>query len=164
MRNFSFLALLACCAVHSGSRAEEPKGPPQQFMISLKLTEVGEDAIEKVLAEPRLVTVDGRPASFVAGGQLPIKSGKAVEYVMTGIVVKVEVRSLKEDKVRLDVSVEDRQGEKTDDESVLVETRGVRAVRTVRLDEKTCLTERKDQRAGKYRLEVKVQKVGEVGQ
>ena len=67
------------------------------------------DNLAKVLAEPTLVTVSGRPASFQSGGEIPIlvpQSGDnvAVEYRQTGTYVNCVGTVLKTGRIRLELT------------------------------------------------------------
>ncbi|HEY3393264.1 MAG TPA: hypothetical protein VGK58_11195 [Lacipirellulaceae bacterium] len=68
-----------------------------------------ENNIAKVLAEPSIVIVSGRPASFHVGGEFPMpagpKSDKVVEFVNFGTQVDMLATSLGNDEVRLELRV-----------------------------------------------------------
>ena len=68
-----------------------------------------ENNIAKVLAEPSIVIVSGRPASFHMGGEFPMpagpKSDKVVEFVNFGTQVDMLATSLGNDKVRMELRV-----------------------------------------------------------
>lgn len=51
-----------------GVAENEAKKPQRQFMFECLVTQRAADGTEKRLAEPRLVTLDGHVASFLAGG------------------------------------------------------------------------------------------------
>ena len=65
--------------------------------------------IAKVLAEPTIVIVSGRPASFNFGGEFPLpaapNSGKVVEFVNFGTQVDMLAASLGDNKVRMELRV-----------------------------------------------------------
>ncbi len=96
------------------------------FFNSLK-----QPGLLKVLAEPTLVTVRGRPASFSTGGEFPViqetPAGVTIEYMHYGTQVDVCPTLLADGTVRLEVKV--RLSEIDPDITVGVEPNFVPALR-----------------------------------
>jgi pilus assembly protein CpaC len=83
----------------------------------------------KVLAEPNIVVVDGRPAQFCVGGEIPMPakdSTKAVEYQPFGTQVDFVATSIGQDRVRLDIRA--RVSEVDEGKSVEIEGSKVPAI------------------------------------
>jgi Flp pilus assembly secretin CpaC len=62
--------------------------------------------IGRILSEPNIIVVEGRPASFHMGGEVPIPAKdnpKSVEYRPTGTELDVLATCLGEERVRLDI-------------------------------------------------------------
>ena len=81
--------------------------PDEPFLGLVRALE--ENNIAKVLAQPSIAVVSGRPASFHVGGEFPMppgpKSDKVVEFVNFGTQVDLLATSLGNDKVRLELRV-----------------------------------------------------------
>jgi Flp pilus assembly secretin CpaC len=92
------------------THTSEPKAAPiaedhtsAEFVALLKRENIG-----KVLADPSLVALSGRPASFLVGGQIPIPVPAAggqstVEYRDFGTQVDVSATTLGNDRVRMEI-------------------------------------------------------------
>jgi pilus assembly protein CpaC len=82
-------------------------GPGDGFPAFLQAME--SHNIAKVLAEPAIAVVSGRPASFHVGGEIPMpagpNSGKAVEFVNFGTQVDMLAAALGNGKVRMELRV-----------------------------------------------------------
>jgi len=63
-----------------------PETQPPQYFAQFRLVEVKKGRVQKVLAEPALVTVVGRPAKFVSGAE----KGDRIEIDLTVNEVAVE--------------------------------------------------------------------------
>ena len=62
--------------------------------------------MDKTLADPRLTALEGTPASFTIGGYRPIPLGGGMtEQVLIGTTISTVVRSGKENKIYLDITV-----------------------------------------------------------
>jgi hypothetical protein len=89
----------------SVSRGSEP--PPRQIQISLTMKQgdpLGsrEEGTLKVLAEPRLVTLERQPGSFLSGGEVRIGG----EMVHVGKLVKVTAEKVADGRLLLGVVLE----------------------------------------------------------
>jgi hypothetical protein len=65
----------------------------------------------KLLAEPHLVTQDGREATYVSGGEVPFivptdKEKVTIDYLEYGTRIELTPRRLKQDQVRITISAE----------------------------------------------------------
>jgi pilus assembly protein CpaC len=70
-----------------------------------------EDGLVKVLAEPTLITLSGKPANFLAGGEFPIPVPQglgtvAIDYKQFGVGLAFKPTVLGKDKISIDVSPE----------------------------------------------------------
>ena len=106
MRSFLIvLAALVGAAVPSQVAAQCPNAPaggPRCFQLDLKVTE-RTPAGSKCLAEPRLITLAGRPACFVSGGQVPVPAaGRRVEIVPVGLRCECTVTPAEDGSLRLE--------------------------------------------------------------
>jgi Bacterial type II and III secretion system protein len=86
-----------------GSREKVPEAIISNRDLFTKLQELREKGLAKVLAEPTLITVSGRPAYFHSGGELPFVRNQTVEFKSYGTQLDLLPQSLGNDKVRLDV-------------------------------------------------------------
>ena len=95
------------------------------------------DNLARVLAEPTLVTVSGRPASFQSGGEIPIivpqSGGNAVvEYRQTGTRVDCVGTVLKTGRIRLELT--SSISEVDPSRSIMLQEVSVPGLRTRRVD------------------------------
>jgi hypothetical protein len=95
-----------------------------------------DDNVARVLAEPTLVTVSGRPASFNVGGEVPIPAGassdRACDYVSVGTKLDVLAISLGNNKVRLEIRP--RVSEVCEQRSLVVNGQKVPALNVTEVD------------------------------
>jgi pilus assembly protein CpaC len=82
-----------------------------QFTILLNA--LRQNSLAKILAEPNLITLDGQPAQFIAGGSFPYPvpqsnlgsgSGITIQFAQFGAIVNFLPHILRDDVIRLDVS------------------------------------------------------------
>ena len=62
--------------------------------------------IGKILAEPTIVVLEGRPSKFHVGGEIPMPvkdNSKVVEYQLFGTEINLSVTSLGDDRLRLEL-------------------------------------------------------------
>ncbi len=75
--------------------------------LAALLETLQENNVARVLADPTLVTVSGRPASFHVGGELPVPAGpgspSACDFIDFGTKLDVLAVALGDNKVRLEV-------------------------------------------------------------
>jgi hypothetical protein len=87
------------------------------------------------LAEPRLITLENRPFSFVAGGELPLRDGKSVKFQPFGRMIEGKADAVKDGKVRLDITLSNTTiGERIEDR-IQLHSESTRTITTVRLGE-----------------------------
>ncbi len=69
-----------------------------------------EHKIAKVIAEPTLIVYDGREASFLSGGEIPVpgESGR-IDYKPYGTRVKLRALVTSEDRIRIELRMENSQ-------------------------------------------------------
>lgn len=95
------------------------------FQIDLQIVELKDDE-RKLLANPRLLALEGTPASFASGEHRSIAlGGGKKEKVVIGPAVRVIVRSNKGDKITLDVTVS-RPTRAIFADGVILETKTIR--------------------------------------
>jgi hypothetical protein len=101
------------------SPGDDKTTPPGQFVFVSKKPAEALEVIEalrkcgaaKLLAEPRLITLNGRPACLLPGGQQAVPSrstdgGKSVRFVPIGTQLKVLPRVVESGKVFVEVEAE----------------------------------------------------------
>jgi len=75
------------------------------------------EALVKVLSEPRVMTLSGRPANFIDGGQIPVitssTGGSSVSYLQFGTVINFVPIVLGNGKIHLEVAASISQPETT---------------------------------------------------
>lgn len=143
-----FLALWTGSGLAAADDAGSGNSPMYLIGISVKevdaIAEGGENA--KILAAPKVATVENREAIFHVGGQTNV----AEETVRWGTRLKVKLKKLNGGKVRLTGVLEvSSVAEPTDDFVERLSTE-YHFARTVSLGEKACLGKR--QRAEGYRV------------
>jgi Flp pilus assembly secretin CpaC len=139
------------------------KAPPQ-YQFDCVVTEYNKAGDSKVIAEPRLTTLGGKPAKFLSGGELAVTLGQGedakAEFLDFGISAALMVRPLEEGKVRLDVTFQHSRPEKSTGDPIRVRSRSVQSIGSVRLDETTKLElEKGGPEGGRWELEVRVHEV-----
>jgi hypothetical protein len=115
--------------VNAGAEAARVRSPmavadanPMRMPL---LRELREKGALRVLSEPTLASVSGRPASFLSGGEIPLQArtedGTEIRYVWYGTRIEVVSVLVPENRIRLNADIElrtlpDRE-RATDDES-----------------------------------------------
>ncbi len=127
---------------------------PRQFQFDCRITKADGAGGRKVLAEPRLVSLEGRKASFLSGGEVPVPAGgDKVEFAETGLRMDMIVTEAKGGKLRLDVTVHDIKPEPGAAEGVRVRDHSVRSIEVLSPKEPVTL------KVGPYTFKVQVQPV-----
>src|SRR4051794_28591007 len=127
---FPLVAILLICG--NPTPAEDRGANPRQLMISVRLCEgdpLGsrEAGTLKVLAEPKLITIENRPGSFVVGGHFAVPAGVGnVQYIPTGLRVETTAVILKDDKARLDVTLSFSEAQERTENHFQVQTQSTR--------------------------------------
>ena len=75
------------------------------------------ESLVKIMAEPRITTLSGRPANFIDGGQIPVitsaSGGSSVSYLQFGTVLNFVPIVLGNGKIHLEVAASISQPETT---------------------------------------------------
>jgi Flp pilus assembly secretin CpaC len=155
------LVALVGFGVLAWGRMPEPARALPQYQFNLVITEYNEAGDSKVIAEPRLTTLGGRPASFLSGGEIPVTLGQGqdakLELIEFGISVTMMARPLEEGKVRLDLTFRDSRPEKSTGDSVRVRSRSVQSIEPLPLGQTAKLELQKAAPdGGRWKLEVRV--------
>jgi hypothetical protein len=102
-------------------------------MIHVKLTEALPDGKQRVLCDPRLVTLLGQPASFMAGGEVaPPWSADVKEQLPYGTRVQFRVFR-KAGQLFLDATLSDDQLNRVNADSIRISTTGLRIAEAITL-------------------------------
>jgi hypothetical protein len=135
-------ALLVVVAAMIPARAEEPapdsKPALRQFQIKVRIVEDGPES-ERVLAQPTLITLEGRPATFMVGGEMAFtnKATNEIETIPFGVKLTASVAAPQGGKIRVDCELERSEviSECRDGDDVAIHTKSVavRMVRAIRL-------------------------------
>jgi RNA polymerase sigma factor (sigma-70 family) len=103
----------------------------RSFHFDFRVVEEKKGA-RKLLAAPRLVTLEGRPATFACGGERPVLMGRGrIDYVIVGTVVQFVVHSGEENKLCVDMTVSQSTPGASQDGEGTIETKSLRTIRTV---------------------------------
>jgi RNA polymerase sigma factor (sigma-70 family) len=105
-----------------------------KFQVSLTLTKVRAGQ-RQVMATPNLVILDGKEASFAAGGEQPVQMGDKVEFVTVGPAVRCIVQSDTGGKVRLDMTLSHTTKVPGEESAANFATTAVRVLRHLNLGE-----------------------------
>lgn len=135
------MALAAVLLVGSQSTAADDKpSPAKQLQLNLRVLEgdpLGsrEAGTLKVVADPRILTLENRPASFVSGGEIAVTDGDGMQLIQLGRMVEVKPGAVKDSKVRLDITLSNTTIAERTEERIQVHTESTRMISTVRLGE-----------------------------
>jgi Flp pilus assembly secretin CpaC len=109
----------------------QPLGNPGTFTDWLMANNIG-----RVLAQPNLVVVSGRPAQFFCGTEIPVPerdgTGAAVEFQKCGTEVDVVAFSMNDNRVRLELRA--RVSERDDRHSIRVDNSSIPALHVRQCD------------------------------
>jgi hypothetical protein len=108
--------------------------PPRHLLFNLRVLECdprGKQA-RRVLAEPRIITLENRPFAFVCGGELnlPMANGD-VRFIPIGLTLKGKPATITDGKLQLDLTLTHT----TVGERNQLHTQRKRVVTTIHLDE-----------------------------
>ncbi len=145
MRRFIALSLVVawCLGAHTLAQAEklEHKAQFQMNITIYRGDPLGsrEAGTLKVYAEPHVVTMNGRPAYLLTGGEIPVLDGtKSVRYVQTGHSIHITPTLTEDGRIFLDIKTEQATPIKQPKEAadrVSVQTVGTRTMGTFRRGE-----------------------------
>jgi hypothetical protein len=138
-----FLGLAVAAAMFVGGQGvpggDKPSGG-KQLQFNLRVFEgdpLGSRAAGtlKLLAEPRIVTLEKRSFSFVSGGEVAVTGSDGVQFVQFGRTLKGKPGAVKDGKILLDVTLSDTRVGKRIKEQIQLHTKTSRTITTVRLGE-----------------------------
>jgi len=90
----------------------------------------------KVVAEPRIVTLENQPFSIVSGGEIAVPDGaKGVQFVPVGRKMEGKHSAAKDGRVRLDITVSNTTVGEGTEERFQLHSETTRTITTVRLGE-----------------------------
>jgi hypothetical protein len=89
----------------------------------------------KVVAEPRLITLEKGSFSFVSGGEVAVTGIDGVQFVQSGRVLEGKPEAVKDGKIRLDITLSNTTVGKRTQEHIQLDTETSRTITTVRLGE-----------------------------
>ena len=89
----------------------------------------------KVSAEPRLVTHENRPFSFMSGGEIAVNDGEGVQLVQVGRMIVGKPGAVKDGKVRLDITLSNTTFGQGNEGRTQLQTESTRTITTIRLGE-----------------------------
>jgi len=123
-RRFLYVAVVVCVATFAYSpMAFAQDNSNGQLVISIKAYETADEGPQqKVLAEPTLVTIPGRPFSYNTGGTLKTKTGDedlSIGTRVTGTLTRTRTGTV---QVALKVSIGDSVSQDDDPETDMVKT------------------------------------------
>lgn len=135
----AILAFTAILSLSTFAFAEDDAKPSKALLIKVHVFQGDpagsrEAGTLKLLAEPALVTIEGRSFSFRVGGEIPVADGNALEFVATGLSVDGKAGKVTDGKVRLDLTLASTTGEQLK-ERTQFQTESLRSIATVRLGE-----------------------------
>ena len=102
--------------------AETPTAP-LQILVKMRVIELPGEAggKERVLSEPTIITLLGRPCAFDAGGEAPIPDQLGIkrEFLSFGTIAEVKPHAIRGEKLRADVSIQATRIAKTGDDDLV---------------------------------------------
>jgi Flp pilus assembly secretin CpaC len=134
---FAAALLFSSHSSAGGDKASSGK----KFLFSLRVLEgdpLGsvEAGTLKILAEPNIVTLDGRSFSFRSGGELTVPDGpKAIEFVEFGRKIEGKPSAAKDGKIRLDITLSNTTIGKKSKDRIELNTESTRTITTVKRGE-----------------------------
>jgi RNA polymerase sigma factor (sigma-70 family) len=119
-----------------------------------------DEPIKKRLAEPRMVTREGREASFSLGRELPSPigrgKGREAEFLQDGLTVRVKVIRSGDDKLEMESTLQWSEVNQTGETEVEIHSTTKRSVREVKLGETVNLGINDGLSGKSYRVRIKV--------
>jgi len=107
--------------------------PMTQYLVELRLVDTGPHGEARVMAEPSLVTTEGRTARYRVCAEVPAPEGvepmQPLHYGMT-LTLRVFRRG---DRVFLDANAESADVKRSDEDSVRITSSGLRLVEAITL-------------------------------
>jgi RNA polymerase sigma factor (sigma-70 family) len=130
----------------------------KQFQVNLRVMDLTENGQKKLIAEPKLVTVEGKEASFICGGEVwGAWDGKESEFLHHGFRINVLVSGRSDDdRLRLQCSIENSVVEKISDDEFQVNSRKKGIMKIVALGDKVEICTLKDVDGKQYCASVEI--------
>jgi Flp pilus assembly secretin CpaC len=127
---------------------------PRQFQFDCRITKADGAGGKKVLSEPRLVSLEGKKASFLIGSEVPVPvAGEMVQFAETGLRMDMVVTEAKSGMLSLDVTASETRPEPAAGGGVQLRTHSVRTIQFVEPMESLKL------KVGPYTFKVQAQPV-----
>ena len=106
------------------------------YELQCELFAVDPDGRVATLHAPHLMTVADRPITFFAGGETPIAADaeRTIEFLRSGLSIRATVTERTDGRTRLDIVLEKHVIERQEEEQVVQQTRSVRFVGGITLD------------------------------
>lgn len=89
----------------------------------------------KVVAEPRIITLEKRSFSFASGDEVAVTGSDGVQYVQSGQVLEGKPGAVKDGKIQLDITLSNTTVGKRTQGHIQLHTEMSRTITTVRLGE-----------------------------
>jgi hypothetical protein len=133
-------AILATFAGIGAGPADNSTPRPKQILINLSVFQgdpLGSkaDGTLKCLAQPRLVTLEGREFQLQLGGEQAVELPSGVKFVAFGRRVRGTPARVKEGKVEIDLTLEEITPVSPSGERVQLRTEATRTIGTFKLGE-----------------------------
>jgi hypothetical protein len=138
---FLWIALMASLLAASASTAGDNAVAPKQLQFNLRVYEgdpLGsiDAGTLKQHCDTRLVTLENRPATLVAGGELPVThDGTSVEHIPFGRTAELRPGKVHDGKVHLDIQLTNTTVAANTKEQTELRTESARTLRTVKFGE-----------------------------
>lgn len=125
-KTLALLGLLGLVTVAFGGKDD---APAKQYWMKMSIIEI-RDGKPVTVAEPMLLSHDGKPASFLAGGERPVELGK-IEYVEFGTRAMISAHELPDGQLRVSAAFNVSKVEKSPDGTITIPETGVRVIKTI---------------------------------
>src|SRR4051794_17574876 len=142
MKKLIPLAFAAALLVvgHSPAGGDKPSSA-KQLQFTLDVFEgdpLGsrEQGTLKLLASPRIVTLENKPFTFISGGEIAIPNGpQGVQFERTGLTLEGTPGAVKDGKIGLDLKLSNTTVGKETEDQIQLSTETTRMITTVKLGE-----------------------------
>jgi hypothetical protein len=139
-RTMGFCLSALAIFVAQPSLGDDQPAAPKQIQLHVRVCQgdpLGsvEAKTMKIQSQPLVVTLEGRPAQFVSGGEASIKNDGSAVLVPFGTIVNVSPGKIRDGKIWLDVNVSHTEKGISHDERSQFHSESARVVGFVRLKE-----------------------------
>lgn len=118
-------------AGRAGAGAAPTTAPsPKQFYAKMVMTEL-HDGKPRTYAEPVLVARDGQPASYLAGGEVPVNLGKT-EYIEFGTKATITIHEIAPDQLRVCAYLSVSNLDTSTPGSIVIPETGMHLIKTIK--------------------------------